>query len=464
MPNRAVIYCRISDDRAGAGLGVSRQEDDCRRLAENRGLIVTQVYVDNDMSAYKGKTRPGYKALLASARDGAVDVILAWHPDRLHRSPVELEEFISICEKHDLQVLTVQSGEIDLSTPSGRMVARMLGSAARYESEHKAERQRRKALELARAGKVGGGGTRPFGFEDDFRTIRSDEAMILRSVVARFLAGESIGSLTVWLDENNIRTSSGITWSRTSLRRLIRSARISGQRAHNDEILGPAEWKAIITPEQTARVRAILDDPRRRFQRPPRRYLLSTLLRCHACDSKMVGRPRGDHVRRYVCPKIIGSYNGCGKTFILAEDTEDLIVRAILMRLDSAEMAAALTGQPGTRNDMWQTEADADQAELNELADLRGRRVISTTEWLAARAPIIARLDERRGHLSQTTKLSLIRDLTGQGEVLRREWSTLPLTRQRAILETVMDHAVIGPGRRGLNRFDPTRVQPVWRI
>ena len=161
----------------------------------------------------------------------------------------------------------MQSGEIDLSTPSGRMVARMLGSAARYESEHKAERQRRKALELARAGKVGGGGTRPFGFEDDFKTIRSDEAMILRSVVARFLAGESIGSLTVWLDQNNIRTSSGITWSRTSLRRLIRSARISGQRAHNDEILGPAEWKAIITPEQTARVRAILDDPRRRFER-----------------------------------------------------------------------------------------------------------------------------------------------------------------------------------------------------
>ena len=64
MPNRAAIYCRISDDRAGAGLGVARQEADCRKLAEDRGLTVTQVYVDNDLSAYSGKPRPGYKALL----------------------------------------------------------------------------------------------------------------------------------------------------------------------------------------------------------------------------------------------------------------------------------------------------------------------------------------------------------------------------------------------------------------
>ena len=74
---------------------MARQEADCRKLAEDRGLTVTQVYVDNDLSAYSGEPRPGYKALLGSARDGLLDVLLAWHPDRLHRSPVELEEFIA---------------------------------------------------------------------------------------------------------------------------------------------------------------------------------------------------------------------------------------------------------------------------------------------------------------------------------------------------------------------------------
>ena len=75
--------------------------------------------------------------MLAAANRNEFDAIVAWHSDSLHRSPIELEEFIIVCEQHQLQVVTVQSGAIDLTTPSGRMVARMLGSAARYESEHK---------------------------------------------------------------------------------------------------------------------------------------------------------------------------------------------------------------------------------------------------------------------------------------------------------------------------------------
>src|SRR6478735_9537105 len=131
---RTAIYCRISEDREGAGLGVERQRVDCQRLAESRGWSVRAVFTDNDLSAYSGKPRPGYRAMLEAAERGDLDAIVAWHSDRLHRSPVELEAFISICEAHDLQVVTVQSGAIDLATPSGRMVARMLGSAARYES------------------------------------------------------------------------------------------------------------------------------------------------------------------------------------------------------------------------------------------------------------------------------------------------------------------------------------------
>jgi DNA invertase Pin-like site-specific DNA recombinase len=54
---RAAIYCRISQDRAGAGLGVTRQED-CGAPCERRGWVVVEVYADNDVSAYSGKPRP----------------------------------------------------------------------------------------------------------------------------------------------------------------------------------------------------------------------------------------------------------------------------------------------------------------------------------------------------------------------------------------------------------------------
>ena len=61
---RAAIYARISNDpgtanddqprRGGNGLGVQRQQDDCRALADQLGWEVVAVHVDNDISAYSG--------------------------------------------------------------------------------------------------------------------------------------------------------------------------------------------------------------------------------------------------------------------------------------------------------------------------------------------------------------------------------------------------------------------------
>jgi DNA invertase Pin-like site-specific DNA recombinase len=75
-----------------------------------------------------------------AAAERRVQAVIAWHPDRLHRSLVELERFIERIERHRIDVHTVPAGDVDLSTPVGRMFARQLGTFARYESEHRGER------------------------------------------------------------------------------------------------------------------------------------------------------------------------------------------------------------------------------------------------------------------------------------------------------------------------------------
>jgi site-specific DNA recombinase len=64
----ASIYCRISRDRVGAGLGVATQEADCRELSKSLDCTVVSIHTDNDLSAYTRKPRPGYKALLAESK------------------------------------------------------------------------------------------------------------------------------------------------------------------------------------------------------------------------------------------------------------------------------------------------------------------------------------------------------------------------------------------------------------
>src|SRR5690242_11876766 len=111
---QAAIYARISRDPDGTELGVRRQEDDCRALAARKGWEVAQVFVDDDRSAFSGKPRPEYLAMLAAVEDRSVGAVIAWHPDRLHRSPRELEDFIDLIEASKCKVATHQAGDYDL--------------------------------------------------------------------------------------------------------------------------------------------------------------------------------------------------------------------------------------------------------------------------------------------------------------------------------------------------------------
>ena len=55
-------------------------------------------------------------------------------------------------------------------------MARIMGAVARKESDDKSRRIQRKHEEIALAGSPSGGGTRPFGYESDHRTVRPAEA------------------------------------------------------------------------------------------------------------------------------------------------------------------------------------------------------------------------------------------------------------------------------------------------
>lgn len=90
--------------------------------------------------------------MLEDLKSGRANAVVAWHPDRLHRRPVELEPFIDVIEAAGAVVKTCTAGELDLGTPSGRMVARMFGAAARHEVEHAIERMRSKQAQLRAGG------------------------------------------------------------------------------------------------------------------------------------------------------------------------------------------------------------------------------------------------------------------------------------------------------------------------
>ncbi|HWJ96518.1 MAG TPA: recombinase family protein [Acidimicrobiales bacterium] len=461
---RAAVYARISSDD-GTALGVTRQVEDCRKLAAELGWQVVDEYVDNDVSAYSGKKRPAYERMLSDLSDGLVDAVLAYHADRLTRRPIELEHFVETVSAAGVRhVRFVSGGEMDPGNGDGLLVLRMLGAVAANESASKSRRVRRKLDEVAAAGRPHGGSVRPFGFEDDKITVRPAEAEVVRQLATRYLAGESLRSLCIWLDDEGVRTVKGGLWRSPTLRGLLSSGRIAGLRVHRGEVVGPAVWEPIITPAQRDKILARMADAATTGRRTPRRYLLSGLLRCHRCGGKLYSAARVD-TRRYVC--MSGpDHGGCGGTLIVAGPVEELVADAVLYRLDTADLAAALAGRAADDEQavVLGDQLAADRQQLDELAALYADKAITVREWMAARRPIEDRIDQAQRKVARLGNSDALVGLVGNGGELRSRWAGLNLTRQAAIVAAILDHAVIGPGTPGARAFDANRVELVWRL
>jgi site-specific DNA recombinase len=465
---RAAIYTRISQDRTGAGLGVERQEADCRELAARLGWEIVAVHSDNDLSAYSGKPRPGYRALLADLRAGVADAVIVWHTDRLHRHPSELEEYISICERPPgIPTQTVKAGELDLITPSGQMVARQLGAVARYEVAHLIERQQRARLQAATAGKWSGG-RRPFGYTADGVTVVKAEADSLRWAASQILAGSSLNAIVAELNKRGATTSTGKAWKPTELRRALVRPRNAGLMVHRGEVVGRADWPAILDEDTWREVCAVFGNPARRTNTTvARRWLLSGVARCGVCGDPVrsfsAGRSRGQPVRPvYTCRT--------GKHVIRnAAELDDYIEAVILERLarpDAAELLAP--DQAGDLTGLHEQDA-ALRARLDELGRLYGDGAIDASQLQAATASIRNQREEITAALAASSRGSV---LTGVADAPdpAKVWAGLDLSRRRAIVDMLVEVAILPAhkGRRagwraGETYFDPASVSIIWR-
>lgn len=462
----ACIYARISSDQDGTGLGVQRQLEDCRTLAQSLGWTVADEYVDNDVSAYNGKHRPEYQRMLADLEAGSRDGVLIYHPDRLTRRPKELEHFVDVLTAAGVRnVRFAAGGALDAGTGDGLLVLRIQSAVAAAESDTKSRRMKRKYQQKAESGAPHVSGSRAFGYELDGLTVRQAEAQVIRDLAERFLAGESLRSLCAWLTEQQIPTVRGAAqWRTPTLRLILSSGRIAGLREYQGQVIGDGQWPPIISRELRERLLARFAENVRSGRRAPRRYLLTGLLRCHRCGNRLFSASRED-VRRYVC--MSGpDHGGCGGTFINALPTEEWLSTAILMRLDTPDLANALAGKAGTdeRTAGLYEELLADEAQIEELTALYAAKHITPREWLSARSPIVARMSVTQAALARATRSDALAGLIGNGEQLRATWAGLNLDRQAAIVRAILDHAVIGPGKRGTRTFDPDRIRPVWRL
>jgi site-specific DNA recombinase len=476
------IYLRLSRDPGHDELAVRRQERECRELCQRRGWRVAIVHRDDDRSAISGKRREGYEAALRRIELRRVRGLVAWHPDRLHRSPKELERFIDVVEASGAGIATVQGGEYDLGTASGRMSARIVGAVARHESEHKSERIRSKMGQLKRDGKLTGGGRRPYGYEVvkttegklDRVIVRDNEAAIIRELTRRAIGGESLLSLVRDLKKRGIPAAAGGPWSLASMSRLLRSMRIAGLRDLDGKET-PAPWPAIITSRDHHQLRTMLARNSRAGTRSQRSYLLTGgLIRCGGphlvrgkrvvderhpdgiCGAAMIGRPMNGQPT-YCC---ITDRGGCNKVFVRAANVDEIVQKTVVAIVDRPGLAKRLQRSGGKDADRVLDGISRQEERLREIEADYANGELERAEYRRLRDQANARLEDLRKDFKPTPTIDY-----GPQSPLGLAWPSLSLGQRRAVLDTLLVEVRIAPvGRQAGSKFDGDRVKLRWKV
>src|SRR5258708_18293862 len=107
--------------------------------------------------------------MLTQIREGKIRRIVVAHIDRLYRQPRELEELIDLADAGKIEIVSVYSGPVDLSTSDGRAMARIQIAIAAKASEDTSRRVLRAKQRNREAG-LHNGGSRAVGWAQRTRT------------------------------------------------------------------------------------------------------------------------------------------------------------------------------------------------------------------------------------------------------------------------------------------------------
>jgi len=130
MISRIAIYARVSTLN---GQNPELQLSEIREYASRRGWTIAGEYVDLGVSGSK-ESRPQLNRMVQDAHRRKFDAVVCWKLDRLGRSLKHLVTTIEDLSAYGVSFVSLRDN-LDLSTPSGRLMLHIIGAMAQFERE-----------------------------------------------------------------------------------------------------------------------------------------------------------------------------------------------------------------------------------------------------------------------------------------------------------------------------------------
>ena len=335
---RACGLIRVStEEQARGGFGLKFQEEDIRSFCQRADLELLQVFRDE---GYSGATsdRPGFKEMMAWARERRFDVLVVWKLDRLFRDTKLTLATIDELASLDIEFRSVQ--ESFTHDSNGRFLLTIFAAGAEKERKDINLRMNSGRVAAAKRGILVNGISNPaYGYRYDTTIkkllVAEDEARVVRQIFHWFVDERvSLYRIQCRLNEMRVptkydrlgrkkRTQTRGWWHKRTIGRILENEIYTGQlvlrkykaalRTRDESSLRPKEeWISIETPPLVSS--AIFDQAQRQLvansvkslRNTKKLYLLGKLLVCGKDGRRMQALTmpsgkNGSDVRYYYC-------------------------------------------------------------------------------------------------------------------------------------------------------------------
>jgi site-specific DNA recombinase len=165
--SEAVLYLRVSTPEQADPLNLKNQENGCRRLADQRGIVVAEVILGPGESG-RSADRPSFVKLLSYCKihRNRIGYVIVESLSRFARNVADQSSAISELRKNDINLLSMAEPNVD-NTAAGRMAAGVHGVFNQYFSDALSEKMRERSAASVRAGRWPWAA--PIGFLNDLK-------------------------------------------------------------------------------------------------------------------------------------------------------------------------------------------------------------------------------------------------------------------------------------------------------
>jgi site-specific DNA recombinase len=146
-----IAYVRVSTEDQ-VEFSPDAQAKRCRDLAKLKQLGSVTVLADEGWSG-KNLDRPAVRELLRLVAEGDVTNLVIWRWDRLSRDQGDFATLVKLFDRHGVRVHSVNEGELDLASASGRMQIGVHGVFAQYYRDQIVENTRMGQRQAAEQGR-----------------------------------------------------------------------------------------------------------------------------------------------------------------------------------------------------------------------------------------------------------------------------------------------------------------------